>query len=90
LTRGGKRPSTAGQVQAEDANKSKRTRAEQGVYATADDNHCEGCGISRHKRDQCQLKDHPDWNKEGLWVNSSAFAAIAARHEAGGEHGKHP
>jgi len=60
------------------------------VYATCDDNHCEGCGIPRHKRDQCQLRNHPDWNKEGLWVDSSAFAAIAARYEAGGEHGRHP
>jgi hypothetical protein len=79
-----------GQVQGDDGSKSKRTRAEQGAYATSDDNHCEGCGIPRHRRDQCQLSDHPDWNSKGLWIDSSAFAAIKKRQDAAGEQYKHP
>ena len=74
LSRGGKRTSAGGQVQVDDANRSKRVRAEQGAYATSDNNHCEGCRIPRHRRDQCQLSDHPDCNKRGLWIESSAFA----------------
>jgi len=27
--------------------------------------HCEGCGIPRHKRESCNLKEHPDFNREG-------------------------
>ena len=27
--------------------------------------HCEGCGIPRHKRKTCYLREHPDFNKEG-------------------------
>jgi hypothetical protein len=76
LNRGKKRASAGGQVQGDEANRSKWTRAEQGAYATSDDNHCEGCGIPRHKRDQCQLFDHPDWNNQSRFINSSAFAAI--------------
>ena len=55
LIRGGKRASVSGQVHVDDANRPKRVRAEQGAYTTSDDNHCEGCGIPRHRRDQCQL-----------------------------------
>jgi hypothetical protein len=90
LNRGGKRSSVGGQVQGDDGSKSKRTRAEQGAYATSDDNHCEACGIPRHRRDQCQLNDHPDWNNKGLWIDSSAFAAIKKRQDAAGEQYKHP
>ena len=35
--------------------------------------HCEGCGIPRHKRETCNLKEHPDFNKEGKWVNCSSY-----------------
>jgi hypothetical protein len=35
--------------------------------------HCEGCGIPRHKRESCNLKEHPDFNKEGKWLNSSSY-----------------
>jgi hypothetical protein len=89
LNRGGKQASAGGQVQGDDANRSKRTRAELGAYATSDGNHCEGCGIPRHKQEQCQLSDHPDFNKKGLWIHSSAFAAIRERQEAKGEQDKH-
>ena len=52
--------------------------------------HCEGCGIPRHKREQCQLSDHLDFNKKDLWINSSAFAVIKVRQEAKGDQNKHP
>ena len=84
LSRGGKRVSVSGQVHVDEASKPKRARAEQGAYATSDDNHCEGCGIPRNRRDQCQLSDHPDWNSRGLWTESSAFSAIKKRQEASG------
>ena len=74
----------------DDANRPKRVRAEQGAYATSDNNHCEGCGIPRHRRDQCQLSDHPDWNSRGLWTERSAFSAIKKKQEASGEQDKHP
>jgi hypothetical protein len=90
LSRGGKRTSASGQVQVDDSSRPKRVRAEQGAYATGDNNHCEGCGIPRHRRDQCQMSDHPDWNSRGLWIESGAFAVIKKRHEAAGEQDKHP
>jgi len=90
LNRGGKRTIAGGQVQGDDANMSKRTRAEPGSYTTSDNNHCEGCRIPRHKREQCQLSDHLDFNKKDLWINSSAFAVIKGRQEAKGEQNKHP
>jgi hypothetical protein len=74
-----------GQVQVDDANKPK-----QGSYATSDNNHCEGCGIPRHRRDQCQLSGHPDCNSRDLWIESSAFSAIKKRQESSGEQDKHP
>ncbi len=69
----------------DDANKPK-----QGSYATSDNNHCEGCGIPRHRRDQCQLSGHPDCNSRDLWIESSAFSAIKKRQESSGEQDKHP
>jgi hypothetical protein len=72
-----KRTGAGGQFQVDDANKPKRVRAE-------------GCGIPRHRRDQCQMNDHPDWNSRGLWIESSAFAAIKKRQDAAGEQDKHP
>ena len=42
LSRGGKWTSAGGKVQVDDASRSKRVRAEQGAYATSDNNHCEG------------------------------------------------
>jgi hypothetical protein len=83
LNRGGKRANSGGQVQGNEANRSKRTRVEPGAYTTGDNKHCERCGISRHKREQCQFSDHPDFNKKGLWINNSALAAK-------GDEVKHP
>ena len=90
LSRGGKWTSAGRQVQVDDANRSKRVKTEQGAYATSDNNHYEGCGIPRYRRDQCQLSGHPDWNSRGLWIESSAFATIKKRQEAAGEQDKHP
>ena len=36
------------------------------------------------------MNDHPDWNSRGLWIESSAFAAIKKRQEATCEQEKHP
>ena len=42
----------------------------------------------QRKRDQCNLSDHPGFNKKGLWINSSAFATIKAKQDANGEPDK--
>ena len=37
---------------------------------------CNGCGRSGHKRADCKLKDHPEFNKDGDWKESKAYKAI--------------
>ena len=37
---------------------------------------CNGCERVGHKRSDCRLKDHPDFNKEGDWKASKAFKTI--------------
>ena len=39
---------------------------------------CQGCGRFTHRRDICDLSDHPDFNRSGDWVGSAAKIAIRA------------
>ena len=39
---------------------------------------CQGCGRFGHHRDACDLSDHPDFNRSGDWVCSTAEIAIRA------------
>jgi len=53
----------------------KKARGESSGYKPlliASIEHCEGCGIPRHKRETCNLEEHPDFNKEGKYVNCSS------------------
>ena len=35
---------------------------------------CDGCGRPHHTREQCRLKNHPDFNKEGPYPNQTPVA----------------
>ena len=52
--------------------------------------HCEGCGIPRHKRETCHLREHPDFNKEGKWVNCSSYKKKKALNASKGVGEEHP
>ena len=52
--------------------------------------HCEGCGIPRHKRETCHLREHPDFNKEGKWVNCSSYKKKKALNVSKGVGEEHP
>jgi hypothetical protein len=40
---------------------------------------CKGCGADRHAVTNCPFKSHPDYNKEGAWVDSAAYKLLKAR-----------
>ncbi len=52
--------------------------------------HCEGCGIPRHRRETCHLREHPDFNKEGKWVNCSSYKKKKALNVSKGVGEEHP
>ena len=35
---------------------------------TVDKRQCQGCNRGQHERDTCQMTDHPDFIKTGLWT----------------------
>ena len=39
---------------------------------------CQECGRFGHRRDACDLSDHPDFNRSGDWVGSAVEIAIRA------------
>ena len=41
---------------------------------------CSGCGGWRHTANKCYLKEHPDFNKQGPWDKSAAYAKLKAKH----------
>jgi len=49
--------------------------------------HCEGCGISRHRRETCHLREHPDFKK---WVNCSSYKKKRALNVSKGVGEEHP
>ena len=45
---------------------------------------------SRAKRETCNLKEHPDFNKEGKWVNCSSYKKKKALNVSKGVGEEHP
>ena len=39
---------------------------------------CQGCGRYNHRRETCDLRDHPDFNRYGDWIGSATEVAIRA------------
>ena len=38
--------------------------------------HCDGCNRDNHRREDCRLRNHPDFNEHGPWGGSSADRAM--------------
>jgi hypothetical protein len=85
VVRGGKRKDAEA-----DSDKFKRQRAESASGGVRAGENCEGCGKPRHKRESCQLTQHPDYSEKGLWINSEGYKKNNAYLEASGKGDKHP
>ena len=85
MVRGGRRKDAEA-----DSDKSKRQRAELPLGGVKAGEYCEGCGKPRHKRESCQLSEHPNFNKKGPWFHCKGFKKKKAYLEANDKGDEHP
>ena len=52
--------------------------------------HCKGCGIPCHQRETYKLKEHPDFNKEGKWLNCSSYKKMKTLNVSKGVEEERP